>query len=99
MSGLPQDLMLGSNKDTNDDPISLVKTGSNKRNEMETKAKERQKKQAKYLNVHCGWGTGVLPKWSIATVQMSSDKGKFTLSNLLILVCGLKHFQKSDSYQ
>jgi hypothetical protein len=43
MSGMPQDLMLDSNKDINDDPISLVRTGSNRIHEMGTKAKEGQK--------------------------------------------------------
>jgi hypothetical protein len=46
-----------------------------------------------------GGDTGMIAKWSVATVQMSSKKGKFTPTNLPVLVWGLKHSKKTDSYQ
>jgi hypothetical protein len=62
MSGLPQDVRLGNTEDTAADPISVVKTGSNRREEMEAKAKKGQKKQAEHVNKYHGGDTGVLPK-------------------------------------
>jgi hypothetical protein len=50
MSGMPEDIMLITTDGSNVDPVTLVNTGSNRRLQMETKAKEGQKKQAEYVN-------------------------------------------------
>jgi hypothetical protein len=38
----------------------------------------------------------VIAKCCVATVQMSSNKEKFTPSNLPVLVCGQKYSKKSE---
>jgi hypothetical protein len=59
---MPQDLILNSTTDNNEDPVLLVKTGSDRRVQMETKAKEGQKKQAEYVNKIWGGDTGMIAK-------------------------------------
>ena len=56
---MPQDLILNSTTDNNEDPVLLVKTGSDRRVQMETKAKEGQKKEGDYINKSWRGDTGV----------------------------------------
>ena len=102
LSGMPEDLVQiqkDSDDSTKINALQVVQSGSKRRVDMEAKAKEGQKKQAKYVNKKRSGDSTVLPKWSIATLEMPSDRGKFTPPNLPVMICGQKYYSKTNNYR
>jgi hypothetical protein len=77
---------------------AVVMTGMNVREELESKAREGQKKQANDVNrARFGEGSEVIGKWTVCTLGMSMDRHEFTPKNLPVLVCGHNYYKKSNT--
>jgi hypothetical protein len=77
---------------------AVVMRGMNVWEEMESKAREGQKKQANDVNTaRFGKGGEVIGKWTVCTLGMPMDRNEFTPKNLPVLVCGHNYYKKSNT--
>ena len=77
---------------------AVVMTGMNVREELESKAREGQKKQANDVNTaRFGKGGEVIGKWTVCTLAIPMDRNEFTPKNLPVLVRGHNFYKKSNT--
>jgi hypothetical protein len=71
--------------------------GAARRERLECTARTGQKKQAEDVNkCRISQSGELIPKWSVCTLIMPSDKNDFTPKNLPVLVCGSYFYKKSN---
>ncbi len=77
---------------------AVVMTGMNVREELESKAREGQKKQANNVNrARFGKDGEVIGKWTVCTLRMPMDRNEFSPKNLLLLVYRHNYYKKNNT--
>jgi hypothetical protein len=77
---------------------AFVMTRTSVQEELESKARDGQIKQAEDANrARFGKGGEVIGKWTVCTLAMPMDRNEFTPKNLPVLVCGHNFYKKSNT--